>query len=240
MKKIKLLLLSLVSIVTLASCNPENESVWNSLGSITSIIPGNSFTVLDDRGPVVRLSNFPNGLLLEHEGKRVSVFYTRTGDEPAGATEITGEFVSLEFVSTIKVMELTPEEIASPIMQDSLGSKHIKPGMVWFGGNYLNMGFKIGYNETPKFYSVNLVVDAKKSTTTEVFASLYFKPSNFDRDNTSFASYAEGFVNFDFRSSAIIDISEVVTFHIDYIDPMNSAEKKFTIKSNDKDGFKVD
>ncbi len=231
MKKFKLLLLSLVAIVTLSSCNnKESASIWNALGTITSVSP--LFTVQDDAGTIIRMAT-PTGLKLEDEGRRVNVFFTRTGSESEDSKVIEGTFAGLEFIYTVKLSHFDTDTLNTPAVIDSIGAQYIKPLQAWFGGDHLNMSYQAGLYSTTDKMAVSLVYDDEKSTNSDVYVSLYFIAEDFDPKQTNFSNFHSGFLNFTFKGSMIhIPGYGIVTFHISYIDPASGREEVFVIKSD--------
>lgn len=231
MKKFKLLTLFLaaISMITLSSCEKEKETYWQAIGTLQTVNSTSSLTLIDDNGITIKLVESPFVLSTEYEGKRASVTFIRT-DEVVGENDkvMNGRLVFMDFIDVVSPTSLSQYGDEATIKKE-LGQQYITPVKAWFGGGYINMIYRAGFSNLSEKRKVSLAIDTEKSTSTEIFASLYYKADDAN-DEYYYNNFAEGMVDFDMRNFIYGD--KVVTVTISYINAEMRSEDVIIIKSD--------
>ncbi|MEG1935655.1 MAG: NigD-like C-terminal domain-containing protein [Rikenellaceae bacterium] len=177
MKKIKFLapVLAMFTLLLFSSCKKDAEVYWTAIGTISDVTSPSSFVFHDDNGVVINIAKTPFVMSLEYQGKRASMTFTRTDAVvQEGDKVMNGTVVYMDFIKTKDVVSLnqypTEEE-----RKKELGMQYITPAKAWFGGGYLNLIYHAGFSDLNAKREISLAIDGEKSTTDNIYASLYYK-----------------------------------------------------------------
>lgn len=212
MKKI---LLIAIAAILLVSCNTKDErydNYWTSLGVYeTTKDNALGFQIALDNGNYVIPKEITDGAHSLEDGTRVVIYYSIINEE-AGANEnliISAALHQIDDVLTKNVIEIS-EEIADSIGNDPI---HVHSEDIWISNNYLNIYFS--YYGGGRIHYINMIKFPNDSTDAEGNLILEFRHNN----NGDYPSHAyDGFVSFDLNNlqSLEVDTLPIVVRVTDY------------------------
>ena len=163
----------LLSLVAFFSCLNDNEDIYVSYGVIQNVNSSNNYEILTDKGNILKVTKSHTIHSIENE-KRVLVNFEIVSEKESSKkiyeVNVNGFYNLLSKPVVYESFILQSEEVR----RDSIGNDPFTQIDFGFGGNYINIDFKVLHqNYSDIKHMINLVYDDTRADADTIYLTLY-------------------------------------------------------------------
>ncbi|MDR0395304.1 MAG: NigD-like protein [Tannerella sp.] len=161
-----------MSVFLLFSCRNNEDDIYVSYGVIQNVVSKDNYEILTDKGNTLVVTKSYTSATIE-DGKRILANYEILSDKDKSKkvyeVKVNG-FYQLLSKPLVKESFILENEEAR---RDSIGNDPFCYIDAWFGGDYLNIDFKLYYSRnSDKKHMINLIYDDTRSTADTLYLTL--------------------------------------------------------------------
>ncbi|MDR3250865.1 MAG: NigD-like N-terminal domain-containing protein [Tannerella sp.] len=172
-RNLKYLGIGLMSVFLLSSCLDDNDDkTYVSYGVIRNVSSADNYQILTDKGNTLMVTKSHTSQSVEND-KRVLVNFEMLSDRDKNKNvyevSVNGFYNLLSKPLVYESFILQDEEAR----RDSIGNDPFNSVDAWFGGDYVNIDFKVFFLEhSSKVHMINLVYDDTRADADTIYLTL--------------------------------------------------------------------
>ena len=172
-KNVLKLSIGLFSLIAFISCLNDNEDIRVSYGVIQNVHSSNNYEILTDKGNTLKVTKSQTIHTIEND-KRVLVNFEVLSDKESNKkiyeVSVNGFYNLLSKPVVYESFILQDEEAR----RDSIGNDPFSQIYAAFGGNFINIDFKVLHaNYSNVKHMINLVYDDTRADADTIYLTLY-------------------------------------------------------------------